>query len=73
MTRLMRVFLPGLVLLAALSGCGLGATGTAGAAGAQAQAEAAQAGSSGERVRQQVEAADEAAQQQRADAQRQAE
>jgi hypothetical protein len=60
--------------VAALGGCGLGATGSAGAAGAETQArEAAEAKRTEERVRQQVEAADRAAQQQRADAERQTE
>jgi hypothetical protein len=70
----MRVLLLGLVLPGGFSGCGLGATGAAGAAGAQAQArEAAQASRTEEQVRQQLKAADEAAQQQRADAERQTE
>jgi hypothetical protein len=57
--------------IAALGVCGLGATGSAGAAGAQAQArEAVEARRAEERMRQQVEAADRAAQQQRADAER---
>ncbi len=70
----MRAFLLALALLGALSGCGLGTTGAAGAAGAQAQVrEAAQARGAEERVRQQLDAAAQAAQQQRADAERQTE
>jgi hypothetical protein len=59
-----------LVLL--LGGCGLAGTGAAGASGAAAAAdEAAQAKKLEERVRQQVQASEDAAAQQRSDAEKQ--
>ncbi len=62
----MRYALASLLLLAALSGCGLAGTGTAaaGAAGAEAQ-QAAQARQTEQHVREQLDAANRLAEQQR--------